>query len=155
MGWSKTRLIWRLDRFGFIKRLVSAMIRSNPVNPWPEWLWRNPAKTRCCFFFFQMWDLKFISIYSLCSQEKSYFFFQCKIWNTLVYILYVYKKKTIFFQYVIWNSLVHILYVPKKKVKFFQYGIWNPLVYILYVHKKKTMFFQYEIKKNFGLNSLT
>ena len=37
----------------------------------------NPDETRfvCLFFFFfQMWDLKHISIYTLCSQEKSHVF---------------------------------------------------------------------------------
>jgi len=34
----------------------------------------DPAETRCFFFFFQMWDLKSISIYTLCSQEKNYVF---------------------------------------------------------------------------------
>jgi len=34
---------------------------------------RNPDETRF-FFFFQMWDLKPISIYTLCSHEKNHVF---------------------------------------------------------------------------------
>ena len=33
----------------------------------------NPDETRC-FCFLHMWDLKRISIYTLCFQEKSYVF---------------------------------------------------------------------------------
>jgi hypothetical protein len=47
------------------------------VNPWPG---RDPN------FFFQMWDLKLISIYTLCSQEKSYVF---SMWD----------KKSFWFKY--------------------------------------------------------
>jgi len=41
-------------------------------------LWQQPGKTRATRmrpdFFFQMWDLKSISIYTLCFQEKSHVF---------------------------------------------------------------------------------
>ena len=42
--------------------------------------------------FFSMWDLKPISIYILCSQEKNYAMFTRKK------LCYVHKKKTMFFQ---------------------------------------------------------
>jgi len=37
---------------------------------------RDPGENRpdLVFFFFQIWDLKPISIYTLCSQEKNYVF---------------------------------------------------------------------------------
>jgi hypothetical protein len=50
-------------------------------------LWQQPGQTRATrpvdpseperdpvFIFFQMWDLKSISIYTICSQEKSHVF---------------------------------------------------------------------------------
>ena len=43
-----------------------------------------------------MLDLKLFSIYTLYFQEKK-LFFQCEIWNCLVYIFYVHKKKIMFF----------------------------------------------------------
>jgi hypothetical protein len=52
-----------LDRSGFNKKPVMATARA---------IRANPNETR--FFFFQMWDLKHISIYTLCSQEKSHVF---------------------------------------------------------------------------------
>jgi hypothetical protein len=53
-----------LDRSGFNKRPAVATARPNP-----DELGRDPV-----FFFFQMWDLKSISIYTLCFQEKSHVF---------------------------------------------------------------------------------
>jgi hypothetical protein len=47
------------------------------INPWP-------GQTRCFFFSFQIWDLKFISIYAICSQKKKIMFFQCGIKNFLI-----------------------------------------------------------------------
>jgi len=46
-------------------------------------LWQQPGQTRATrtrprFFFFQMWDLKPISIYTLCFQEKNHVF---SIWD--------------------------------------------------------------------------
>jgi len=43
------------------------------VNPGP-----GRTRTRPLFFFFQMWDLKSISIYTICAQEKSHVF---SMWN--------------------------------------------------------------------------
>jgi hypothetical protein len=40
------------------------------VDQEPGWPGRDPV-----FFFFQMWDLKPISIYTLCSHEKNHVFF--------------------------------------------------------------------------------
>ena len=52
-----------------------------------------------------MWDLKLFSIYTLCSQEKNYFF---NIgFETLSYIYSLFtKKKVMFFQCGIKNFLV-------------------------------------------------
>jgi hypothetical protein len=92
-----------------------------------------------------MWNLKYISIYTLCSQEKNYVF---SMWDNKLFWFKYFNLK-------IENSLVYIFYVHKKKVMFFQYEIWNILVYILYVHKKKTMCFQCRIINVFGLNTST
>jgi len=56
-----------MDRSGFNKRPAVATARSNPGDPGEPG--RDPI------FFFQMWDLKLISIYTLCSQEKRSCFF--------------------------------------------------------------------------------
>ena len=53
-----------LDQSRFNKRSAVATARPNPGEPG-----RDP---KC--FFFQMWDLKPISIYTLCFQEKSHVF---------------------------------------------------------------------------------
>jgi hypothetical protein len=67
-----------LDRSGFNKRPNVATARPNPGDPAGRPGTRvtraNPDKTRF-FFFFQMWDLKPISIYTLCSHEKNHVFF--------------------------------------------------------------------------------
>jgi hypothetical protein len=53
-----------------------------------RWVDLGPGRTRMRpgFFFFQMWDLKHISIYTLYSQEKSHVF---SMWD----------KKTFWFKY--------------------------------------------------------
>jgi hypothetical protein len=42
-----------------------------------------------------MWDLNLYYIYFMFTRKK--LFFQCGIWNLLLYILYVYKKKSYVF----------------------------------------------------------
>ena len=68
------------------------------LNPaWPGWSTRwldrsefnkrpavATARVKKIMFFLSMWDLKPISIYTLCSQEKKIMFFQCGIKNFLV-----------------------------------------------------------------------
>jgi hypothetical protein len=82
-------------------------------------------------FFFQMWDLKPISIYTLCSQEKNHVFS-------------MYNKKPFGL-----NTSTY-----KDNIVSFQCGIWSPFVYILYVPKKKIMFLTWD-KKPFDLNIST
>ena len=68
-----TRSTRWLDRSGFNKRSAVATTRPNPGDPEPGW----PRRTRTrpgFFFFFQMWDLKPISIYTLCFHEKNHVF---------------------------------------------------------------------------------
>jgi hypothetical protein len=45
-----------------------------------------------------MWDLKPISIYTLCSQEKNYIFSMWDLKSISIYTLYSQEKKTMFFQ---------------------------------------------------------
>ena len=68
-AWS-SESIWWLDRSGFNKRPAVTTAWPNQDDP-------GPGRTRTrpgFFFFFQMWGLKSISIYTLCSQEKSHVF---------------------------------------------------------------------------------
>ena len=58
-----TRSIQWLYQSEFNKRPVIAIVQPNPGEP-----------RRDLFFFFQMRDLKPISIYTLCSHEKSHIF---------------------------------------------------------------------------------
>ena len=59
---------WWLDRSGFNKRPAVATARPNPGDP------GEPGRDLVFFFFFQMWDLKPISIYTLCFHEKNHVF---------------------------------------------------------------------------------
>jgi hypothetical protein len=80
-AWLGGSIRW-LDRSGFNKSSVGTITRKNPVDPIGQPMTRaNPDETR---FFKKIWDLKPISIYTLCSQEKKVMFFQCGIKNFLV-----------------------------------------------------------------------
>ena len=56
-----------LDRSGFNKRPAVATARPNSGDP-------GEPERNLVFFFFQIWDLKSISIYTIYSQEKSHVF---------------------------------------------------------------------------------
>jgi hypothetical protein len=71
-------LNWWLDQSGFNKKPVGATTRLNPSDPAGR-----PMTRATRVIFFQMWNLKPISIYTLCSKKKV-MFFQCGIKNVLV-----------------------------------------------------------------------
>jgi len=116
------RLIRGLDRSGFIKRPVSAMTRSNLVDPAGQPVTRVRTDQDQVFFFkcgfwnpsvyilyvykkknyvFSMCDLKLISIYILCSQEKSYFFSMWDLKSISIYTLCSQEKSYVFSM---WNK---------------------------------------------------
>jgi len=78
-----------------------------------------------------MWDLKPISIYTLCSQEKSYLFSMWDLKPISIYTLCFQEKNHLF-------------------------SMWNLKPINTYtLCSQKVMFFQCGIKKNFGLNTST
>jgi hypothetical protein len=62
---------------GLIKDRLKQQPSQTRATRWVD-LWPGRTRARLGVFFFQMWDLKSISIYTLCSQEKSYIF---SIWD--------------------------------------------------------------------------
>jgi hypothetical protein len=69
-------------------------------------------------------------------------FFQCEIWNLLIYILYVHKKKVIFFQCRIKNFLKYSF-----KFHYSQYKNLKLFTCIVYIHMSCFLIFSYEILK--------
>jgi len=92
-----------------------------------------------------MWDLKPFHIYTLCSQEKNYFFNVG--FKALSYIYSKFTRKKLCFFNVGFKALSYIYSkFIRKKLCFFNVGLRfeTLLVYIFYVPKKK-LFFQCEI----------
>ena len=70
-----------------------------------------------------MWDLKPISIYTLCSQEKSYFFLMWDLKPINIDTLCFQEKNHLFSM---WNlKPINIYTLCSQKVMFFQCGIKN------------------------------
>jgi len=103
-----------LDRSGFNKRPAVATARPNPGDP-------ELGRTRTrpgFFFFFQMWDLKPISIYTLCSHKKTLFF--------------QYGIKTFWFKYFN-NHLNHLNYLYMMQQYVWPMSHWfGTLFFIFY-----------------------
>jgi hypothetical protein len=91
-----------------------------------------------------MWDLKPFIVYTLCSQEKNYFFNVRFEILSYIYSMFIIKKLC----FSKWDKKPFGLNtsILKDNIISFQCEIWIPLVYILYVHKKKVRSFQCEIK---------
>ena len=83
-------------------------------------------------------------IYSMFTRKKLCFF-ECGIWNPLVYIIYVSKKKVIFSM---WDLKPFCIYTlcSQEKSYIFQYEIWSSFIHVFYIHKKKLCFFNVEFE---------
>jgi hypothetical protein len=103
---------------------------------------------------------------------KKVMFFQCGIWNPLVYILYTPKKKIMFFQcgmfkyfnfkgkhsiFSKWNLKPFRIYTLCSHEKKYVFSMWDlkPInIYTLYSQEKNHVFSMLD-KKSFGLNTST
>jgi hypothetical protein len=113
----KSKKIVKLDRSA-----GSTCDPGNPVKPDRElFLLCFFPSQRPFFYIFFSWLLTLFKVHYI-NTRRTFYFFQCVIWNPLVYILYVHKKKVIF---LIWDLKLFNIYTlcsQEKKLCFFNVG---------------------------------
>jgi len=119
--WRRTSPGLSKDRSGFVKRSVSAMTWSNLVDPAGQPVTRVRTDQDQVFFF-QMWVLKPISIYTLCSQEKKYVFSICDLKLISIYTLCS-QEKNYFFS--MWDLKSISIYTLCSQEKSYVFSMWN------------------------------
>jgi len=131
----------RLDRSGFVKRLVGATTQSNPVdtagrpmtraNLGETWLF-SFFLSNVVFLLYSFFSYCFSWLWTLfkvrCINIRKVFYF---IWNPLVYILYVSKKKVIFSM---WYLKPFRIYTICSQEKNYVFSMWNLKPFSIYTH---------------------